>query len=177
MAPSTSGDETRTSAVRSTQRKGAINLANFNWQIADQLRGVYKPYQYGDVILPMTILRRLDALMAGTRDTMRTLAAKNDKPDVLARLVRKQTGLGFYNTSPFDFQRLLADADGLKDNLIDYITGSHQTSTYSPSSSSRTRSQPLRTTIACTSSCRSSPRSTFTRPTCRTPRWATCSNT
>jgi len=122
MATSSSGEGSVLTGNGSAKRKGAINMANFIWQIADQLRGVYKPYQYGDVILPMTILRRLDALMATKRDTMRNLAAKNDNPDVLSRLVRKQTGLAFYNTSPFDFQRLLADADGLKDNLMDYIS-------------------------------------------------------
>lgn len=99
------------------------NLANFVWSIADQLRGVYKPHQYGSVILPFTILRRLDALMAEHRDLMRELAEKHANPDLLARAVRKQTGLQFYNTSPYDFERLLADPSGLEDNLIEYISG------------------------------------------------------
>ncbi|MCB0878201.1 MAG: SAM-dependent DNA methyltransferase, partial [Thermoleophilia bacterium] len=98
-------------------------MANFIWSIADQLRGAYKPHQYGDVILPMTILRRLDAVMADHRDDMRKLAAKQTNPDLLARQVKKKTGLPFHNTSPFDFQRLIADADGLRENLIEYITG------------------------------------------------------
>ncbi|HRE01930.1 MAG TPA: class I SAM-dependent DNA methyltransferase, partial [Ilumatobacteraceae bacterium] len=97
------------------------NLANFIWQIADQLRGVYKPHQYGNVILPMTILRRLDAVMAPHRATMRTLAAATDNADVLARQVKKQTGLGFSCTSPYDFALLLSDPAGLGDNLLDYI--------------------------------------------------------
>ena len=50
-------------------------LGNFVWSIADQLRGVYKPNQYGDVILPMTILRRLDCILEPTRDEVRAIAA------------------------------------------------------------------------------------------------------
>lgn len=97
-----------------------VNLANLVWQIADQLRGVYRPHQYGGVILPMTILRRLDCLMAPHREVMRKLVDSNDNPDLLARAVRKQTGLAFHNTSAYDFPRLLADPDGLRDNLLDY---------------------------------------------------------
>ena len=54
------------------------NLGPFTWSIADQFRGVYKPHQYGSIVLPLTILRRLDALMASTRDEMRTLATKHE---------------------------------------------------------------------------------------------------
>lgn len=99
-----------------------LNLANFIWQIADQLRGPYKPHQYGNVILPMTILRRLDAVMAPHRDVMRELAGTVDNPDRLAREVHKRTGLRFHNTSQYDFARLLADPDGLRDNVVDYIS-------------------------------------------------------
>lgn len=97
-----------------------VNLANLIWQIADQLRGVYKPHQYGGVILPMTILRRLDCLMAPHRDVMRRLVDATDNADALARRVRRETGLAFFNTSPYDFAALLADPDGLRDNLLDY---------------------------------------------------------
>ncbi|MGI8433830.1 MAG: type I restriction-modification system subunit M [Nocardioidaceae bacterium] len=98
------------------------SLANFVWGIADQLRGVYKPHQYGNVILPMTILRRLDALMAESRDRMRELAEAHDNPNVLAAKIRKECGLGFYNTSEFDLARLVADPDSLSANLVDYIS-------------------------------------------------------
>ena len=99
------------------------NLGSFIWSIADQLRGVYRPAQYGNVILPFTILRRLDAQMAEHRDTMHDLAAKHANPEMLARQVKKQTGLQFYNTSKFDFERLKADPSGLRENLIDYVSG------------------------------------------------------
>jgi len=98
------------------------SLGNFVWDIADQLRGVYRPHQYGSVILPMTILRRLDCQLAGTRNEVRALAAINDNPNVLAARIRQQYGLGFYNTSEYDLERLKSDPDGLRANLLDYIS-------------------------------------------------------
>lgn len=97
-------------------------LGNFVWGIADQLRGVYKPHQYGGVILPFTILRRLDCVLEPTRDGVRTLAGKHSG-GALDVQVKRKTGLGFYNTSAFDFARLLEDPEGLRENLMDYITG------------------------------------------------------
>ena len=97
-------------------------LGNFVWGIADQLRGVYKPHQYGGVILPFTILRRLDCVLASTRDEVRALATKFSDGALDAQ-VKRQTGLGFYNTSAFDFAKLLEDPEGLRANLMDYITG------------------------------------------------------
>lgn len=97
-------------------------LGNFVWGIADQLRGVYKPHQYGGVILPFTILRRLDCVLEPTRDEVRELATKFSDGALDAQVKRK-TGLGFYNTSAFDFGRLIEDPEGLRANLMDYITG------------------------------------------------------
>ncbi|MGO1665200.1 MAG: type I restriction-modification system subunit M [Micrococcaceae bacterium] len=97
------------------------NLGPFVWSIADQLRGVYKPHQYGSIVLPFTILRRLDALMASSRDEMRSLATLHTGGVLDARM-RKATGLAFYNTSQYDFDRLLGDPDQLRDNLIEYVT-------------------------------------------------------
>jgi type I restriction enzyme M protein len=59
-------------------------LGTFVWSIADQLRGVYKPHQYGSVILPMTILRRLDCILEPTRDEVRALVAEG-KPEPCLR--------------------------------------------------------------------------------------------
>lgn len=107
-------------------------LGNFVWSIADQLRGVYKPHQYGNVILPFTILRRLDCIMEPHRDTMRKLAESYDNPIRLGREIAKATttddrpsGLTFYNTSHYQFSNLLAepDNDALSANLQDYING------------------------------------------------------
>jgi type I restriction enzyme M protein len=96
-------------------------LGNFVWGIADQLRGVYKPHQYGGVILPFTILRRLDCILEPTRDDVRVLAAKYTG-GALDVQVKRKTGLNFYNTSPFDFKLLLEDPEGLRANLMDYVT-------------------------------------------------------
>ncbi|WP_016885066.1 MULTISPECIES: class I SAM-dependent DNA methyltransferase [unclassified Rhodococcus (in: high G+C Gram-positive bacteria)] len=97
-------------------------LGNFVWGIADQLRGVYKPHQYGGVILPFTVLRRLDCILEPTRDEVRALATKY-AGGALDVQVKRKTGLAFYNISPFDFKNLLEDPEGLRANLMDYITG------------------------------------------------------
>ncbi|MDH6435664.1 type I restriction enzyme M protein [Streptomyces sp. SAI-144] len=96
-------------------------LGNFVWSIADQLRGVYRPHQYGGIILPFTILRRLDCLLEPTRDDVRALSEKFDG-GALDVQVKRKTGLTFYNTSQYDFARLLEDPEGLRANLIDYIS-------------------------------------------------------
>ncbi|MCQ6250790.1 SAM-dependent DNA methyltransferase [Streptomyces samsunensis] len=96
-------------------------LGNFIWSIADQLRGPYRPNQYGTVILPFTILRRLDCVLEPDRVAVRELAARYENPNRLKVEVKKVTGRTFYNTSHYEFANLLADADGLADNLADYI--------------------------------------------------------
>ena len=96
-------------------------LGSFIWSIADQLRGPYRPNQYGTVILPFTILRRLDCVLEPDRAAVRELAARYENPNRLKVEVKKVTGRTFYNTSNYEFANLLADADGLADNLADYI--------------------------------------------------------
>lgn len=97
-------------------------LANFVWSIADQLRGVYKPNKYGDVILPMTILRRMECVLEPHRDRIAELA-KTAPPDVLELLVRDETGLTFYNTSPYNLERILEEPENLRGNLKAYLDG------------------------------------------------------
>ncbi len=99
------------------------NLGSFVWSIADQLRGVYKPHQYGNVILPMTILRRLDCILEPTRDEVAAMARKSAKLELLASQIRRKHGLNFFNLSPWTLQKLKADPDDLAANLIDYING------------------------------------------------------
>ncbi|MCX5155574.1 type I restriction-modification system subunit M [Streptomyces sp. NBC_00291] len=96
-------------------------LGSFIWSIADQLRGPYRPNQYGTVILPFTILRRLDCVLEPDRVAVRELAATYENPNRLQVEVKKATGRTFYNTSSYAFANLLADADGLADNLAEYI--------------------------------------------------------
>jgi type I restriction enzyme M protein len=96
-------------------------LGSFVWSIADQLRGVYRPHQYGGIILPFTILRRLDCMLEPTRDEVRALAEEYSG-GALAAKVKGKTGLSFYNTSQYDFERLLEDPEGLRANLVEYIS-------------------------------------------------------
>lgn len=102
-------------------RSPVSSLGSFIWSIADQLRGPYRPNQYGNVILPLTILRRLDCILEPDRETVRTLAAKYDNQNRLKIEVKKATGRPFYNTSNYSFANLLEDADDLADNLADYV--------------------------------------------------------
>ncbi|QFG69241.1 N-6 DNA methylase [Ornithinimicrobium pratense] len=95
-------------------------LANFVWSIADQLRGVYKPNQYGNVVLPMTILRRMECVLAPHRDTIQKLAGMA-QGETLELLVRDRTGLSFYNTSPYTLAKILEEPENLRNNLRAYL--------------------------------------------------------
>lgn len=100
------------------------NLGPFIWGIADQLRGDYKPHEYGDVILPMTILRRLDCVLEDHRDDLAGLIrAFANKPELLSAQVKRKTGLSFYNTTPWTLQTLLGDPAGLEANFKQYVDG------------------------------------------------------
>ncbi len=97
------------------------SLGNFVWNIADQLRGVYKPHQYGNVILPMTILRRLDCILEPTRADVAKMARAGEKVEVLAYKIRQRHKINFFNLSPWDMQKLKAEPDDLRANLTDYM--------------------------------------------------------
>jgi type I restriction enzyme M protein len=96
-------------------------LSSFVWSIADQLRGPYHPNDYGLVILPMTILHRLDAILEPHREQITELIDGVDGEMRQLSLVRKATGLRFFNTSKFTLHTLLADPDGLESNLTEYV--------------------------------------------------------
>ncbi|MEU5764137.1 class I SAM-dependent DNA methyltransferase [Nocardia sp. NPDC047648] len=100
-------------------------MANDIWSVADLLRGDYKRHEYGQVILPFTVLRRLDAVMASTRDAVRERDAKleasgvQNKEKVLGRTAK----LPFFNTSQQDFGTIASDSTSVAKNLRDYING------------------------------------------------------
>lgn len=103
----------------------SINVSEksgFIWKIADLLRGDYKQSEYGDVILPFTVLCRLDSVLAITKDKVlelnKTLTYKNKGP-----FLTKATGYKFYNTSEFTFAKLKNEPTHIADNLRDYIKG------------------------------------------------------
>lgn len=87
--------------------------ANFIWSIANLLRGPYKPKEYGDVVLPMTILRRLDCVLAATKDAVRVeqeSSGERTAKDLLDVKLRKASKYSFYNTSPYALPSLTGDS-------------------------------------------------------------------
>jgi type I restriction enzyme M protein len=103
------------------------NHANFIWSIADLLRGSFKAHQYGDIILPFTVLRRLDAVLAPTKKAVFAAVeqAEADGIPVRASLLKNKAGHGytFWNESRFDLSSALGDSENLAANLLDYVTG------------------------------------------------------
>jgi len=99
-------------------------IVSFLWGVADLIRDTFRRGKYQDVILPLTVLRRLDCVLAPTKEAvLETYAQYKDKLDNLDDLLRAKAGFAFYNTSPFDFERLLNDAPNLASNLRNYING------------------------------------------------------
>ena len=96
--------------------------ATLIWNIAELLRGPYQPNQYGDVILPFTILRRLDCILEPTKDQVIAAhkQAQSQKIDP-AVVVKSKFKLPFFNTSRWTFAKLVSDPEGVADNLLDYI--------------------------------------------------------
>lgn len=103
------------------------NHATFIWSIADLLRGSFKAHQYGDIILPFTVLRRLDAVLAPTKHAVFAAVeqAKADGIPVRASLLRHKAHhqYSFWNESRFDLKTALGDSENLAANLLDYVTG------------------------------------------------------
>lgn len=101
-----------------------INLSSFIWSVADLLRGDYKQTEYGRVILPFTVLRRLDCVLAPTKKAvvaelaLREKAGVNPEPFLL-----KKAGLKFVNRSALDLRTLMGDQDHIAENLRAYIQG------------------------------------------------------
>ena len=98
--------------------------AGLIWAIADKLTGVYKPHEYGEVILPLTVIRRFDCILADTKDAVlkKYEEVKNlPMKDVLLR--NAAGGKSFYNTSKFTFEKLVEDPDNIEDNFRDYLNG------------------------------------------------------
>jgi type I restriction enzyme M protein len=94
----------------------------FIWSIADLLRGDYKPHEYGQVILPLTVLRRLDCVLEPSKPQV-LKQAKGLKPEAADIVLPKVTGVPFYNTSPLDFKKLLGDPNHIATGLRSYING------------------------------------------------------
>ena len=99
-------------------------IANFLWSVADLIRDAFKRGKYQDVILPLTVLRRIDCVLAPTKQQVLRVNDKlKGKLDNLGPQLCKASGYAFYNTSRYDFDRLTADAPNLAANLRNYIAG------------------------------------------------------
>lgn len=93
------------------------------WAIADKLTGVYKPHEYGEVILPLTVIRRFDCILTDTKEAV--LEKYDEVKNLPMRdvLLRKASGYEFYNTSKYTFEKLLDDPDNIEENFHDYLNG------------------------------------------------------
>lgn len=96
---------------------------NLIWAIADKLTGVYKPHEYGEVILPLTVIRRFDCVLADTKEAVLKKNEQVGKLPMKDVFLCKESGYDFYNISKFDFQKLLSDPDGIEANFRAYING------------------------------------------------------
>ncbi len=100
-------------------------IVSFIWGVADLIRDTFKRGKYQDVILPLTVLRRLDCVLAGSKERVLKRQAElrgKGLQDLDAQL-RLASGFAFYNTSRYDFEKLLADAPHTAANLRNYIAG------------------------------------------------------
>jgi len=107
-----------------SQVEGFADKVGFIWSVADLLRGDYKAHEYGQVILPLTVLRRLDCVLEPTKDSV-VARAKGlvGKIDNIDPILLRAAGQPFYNISPLNFPRLLDDAPNIAANLRTYIAG------------------------------------------------------
>ena len=107
-------------AIRSAkidQKAGLI------WAIADKLTGVYKPHEYGDVILPLTVIRRFDCILFDAKDAVLKKYEEVKNLPMKDVLLRKASGFDFYNTSKYTFEKLMDDPDHIEENFRDYLNG------------------------------------------------------
>lgn len=95
--------------------------ANFIWSIANKLRGTYMPDKYGDVIIPMTIIRRFECALESKKQKVIDLYKQN--PTYPSQRFERESGYQFYNTSEFDLKELCNDQDHLLENFKEYING------------------------------------------------------
>jgi len=107
-------------------KRTTINIqekANLIWAIADKLVGTYKPHEYGNVILPMCVIKRFSDTLADTKDKVLKVNADLDKRGLLVKdgFLKSAAGYDFYNTSQFTFEGLLGDADNIADNFRSYL--------------------------------------------------------
>lgn len=97
--------------------------ANLIWEVATKLVGVYKPHEYGKVILPMTVLKRFDDILKPTKEKVLEAYEQYKDFEVKEQFLMEASGYKFYNTSKYNFQKLLNDPDNIESNFKNYING------------------------------------------------------
>lgn len=102
----------------------ASEIANFIWAVADLLRGDYKQSEYGKVILPFTVLRRLDCVLEPTKAAvLAEFEAQKNSGLPVEHFLLDKSGMSFFNSSPMDMRKLLDDPANLKANVLSYVGG------------------------------------------------------
>ncbi|MCH5226774.1 MAG: SAM-dependent DNA methyltransferase [Muribaculaceae bacterium] len=107
-------------------KRTTVNIqekANLIWAIADKLVGTYKPHEYGNVILPMCVIKRFSDTLAPTKQKVIDTNEMLEKRGLAVKdgFLRSASGYDFYNTSPFTFEGLLSDPENIADNLRSYL--------------------------------------------------------
>ena len=108
------------------QQRTTVNIqekANLIWAIADTLVGVYKPHEYGNVILPMCVIKRFEDTLAPTKEAVLKQNEDLDKKGMTVKkgFLEAASKQSFYNLSPFTFETLLGDPDNINDNFTAYL--------------------------------------------------------
>ena len=109
------------------QKQTSVNIqekANLIWSIADKLVGLFKPHEYGRVILPMCVIKRFEDTLAPTKEAVIKTNQELDAKGIVVKkgFLEAAAKQHFYNTSRFTFDILLADADNIKDNFENYLS-------------------------------------------------------
>ncbi len=108
------------------QKRTTVNIqekANLIWAIADKLVGTYKPHEYGNVILPMCVIKRFSDTLAPTKEAVLKANKVCEERGLVVRkgFLTTASGYDFYNISPFTFEGLLSDAENIADNFRSYL--------------------------------------------------------
>jgi type I restriction enzyme M protein len=111
------------SALHKQTNTNVQEKANMIWSVADIIRGTFKPHEYGRVILPMTVLKRLNDTLLPTKEAVLKKYEEVKHFEVKDGFLTKVSGYNFYNISPFTFETLLNDADHLEDNFKLFLAG------------------------------------------------------
>lgn len=98
-------------------------LSSTFWNVADLIRDIYKRHEYGNVILPMTVIKRFNDVLAPTKEKVLETYENVKSLEVHDAFLRQASGYSFYNISKFDFDKLLSDADHIEQNFRDYLNG------------------------------------------------------